>query len=231
MEKIYTKFILVFITVILYNPLTAQNDVTRFLGIPVDGSKVEFINNLKLKGFSSSLTDKDILVGEFNGNLVNIEIATTNNRVSRIMVSDAKSIDEASIKVRFNILCQQFQNNEKYLKLSDDNYEISEHEDISYEMTVKNKFFDAIYYQKTEMDKSEIAKQVKTSLLSKYSTEQISNPTEEINKEIEQKVFSAIIDKLTKKVVWFRINQLNNEKYYISIYYDNEYNRANGEDL
>ena len=222
---------MVLLIFIFFKPLNAQNDVTKFLGIPIDGSKVEFIKNLKLKGFSNSLTDKQILVGEFNGTLVNINIATTNNRVSRIMVSDANTVDEASIKIRFNKLCQQFQNNDKYLKLTDDNYEISEQEDISYEMTVKNKFFDALYYQKTEIDKSEIAKQVKTSLLSKYTNEQIENPTEEINKEIEQKVFSVLIDKITKKAVWFRIYQLGDDQYYISIYYDNEYNRANGENL
>lgn len=231
MKKNYSKFILVLLIFIFFKPLNAQNDVTKFLGIPIDGSKVEFIKNLKLKGFSNSLTDKQILVGEFNGTLVNINIATTNNRVSRVMVSDANTVDEASIKIRFNKLCQQFQNNDKYLKLTDDNYEISEQEDISYEMTVKNKFFDALYYQKTEIDKSEIAKQVKTSLLSKYTNEQIENPTEEINKEIEQKVFSVLIDKITKKAVWFRIYQLGDDQYYISIYYDNEYNRANGENL
>ena len=231
MKKNYSKFILVLLIFIFFKPLNAQNDVTKFLGIPIDGSKVEFIKNLKLKGFSNSLTDKQILVGEFNGTLVNINIATTNNRVSRVMVSDANTVDEASIKIRFNKLCQQFQNNDKYLKLTDDNYEISEQEDISYEMTVKNKFFDALYYQKTEIDKSEIAKKVKTSLLSKYTNEQIENPTEEINKEIEQKVFSVLIDKITKKAVWFRIYQLGDDQYYISIYYDNEYNRANGENL
>ncbi|WP_209390867.1 hypothetical protein [Chryseobacterium sp. RR2-3-20] len=231
MKKNYSKFILVLLIFIFFKPLNAQNDVTKFLGIPIDGSKVEFIKNLKLKGFSNSLTDKQILVGEFNETLVNINIATTNNRVSRVMVSDANTVDEASIKIRFNKLCQQFQNNDKYLKLTDDNYEISEQEDISYEMTVKNKFFDALYYQKTEIDKSEIAKQVKTSLLSKYTNEQIENPTEEINKEIEQKVFSVLIDKITKKAVWFRIYQLGDDQYYISIYYDNEYNRANGENL
>ena len=33
-----------------------------------------------------------------------------------------------------------------------------------------------------------------------------------------------------KKSVWFRIFE-NMGKYYVSIYYDNEYNKANGEDL
>ena len=44
----------------------AQQDVTKFLGIPVDGSKSEMIQKLKAKGYTSSPLDKDVLVGEFN---------------------------------------------------------------------------------------------------------------------------------------------------------------------
>lgn len=33
-----------------------------------------------------------------------------------------------------------------------------------------------------------------------------------------------------KRSVWFKISEFNG-RYYISMYYDNEYNRANGEDL
>ena len=86
----------------------AQEDVTKFLGIPVDGSKSEMIQKLKAKGYTSSQHNKDILVGEFNGTDVNIHIATNNNKVCRIMVCDANNIDERSIQIRFNKLCEQF---------------------------------------------------------------------------------------------------------------------------
>ena len=85
------------------------------------------------------------------------------------MVSDVNTMDEASIKIRFNKLCQQFQNNEKYIKLSDENYEISDQENISYEMTVKNKLYDALFYQKPETNSGETLEQIKASLLSKYT--------------------------------------------------------------
>lgn len=231
MIKNYVKFILVLMAVTLYKPLYAQKDVAKFLGIPIDGSKTEFIKNLKLKGFTSNLVNKEILVGEFNGTNVNIHVATNNNKVCRIMVSDVNTMDEASIKIRFNKLCQQFQNNEKYIKLSDENYEISDQENISYEMTVKNKLYDALFYQKPETNSGETLEQIKASLLSKYTKDQIENPTDEIKKEIEDKAFSYFIDRTTKKAVWFRIFKHNHDEYYISIYYDNEYNRANGEDL
>ena len=45
----------------------AQRDVTKFLGIPVDGSKSEMIQKLKAKGFKSASHDKNILEGTFNG--------------------------------------------------------------------------------------------------------------------------------------------------------------------
>ncbi len=36
---------------------------------------------------------------------------------------------------------------------------------------------------------------------------------------------------LMMKPVWFRICEESLGKYYITMYYDNEYNHANGEDL
>ena len=38
------------------------------------------------------------------------------------------------------------------------------------------------------------------------------------------------MDLIAKKSVWFRINEMDGG-YYINMFYDNEYNRANGEDL
>ena len=131
--------------------LYAQSDVqkvTQFLGIPVDGSKSEMISKLKAKGFQSTATNPEVLEGEFNGYDVNIHIGTTNNKVSRIMVADANPISETDIRIRFNSLCEQFNNNPKYASLEEDP-RISEDEDISYEMTVNNKRYQAIFYQHT----------------------------------------------------------------------------------
>ena len=44
----------------------AQEDVTKFLGIPVDGFKPEMIRKLKAKGFVEHPYRTDELVGEFN---------------------------------------------------------------------------------------------------------------------------------------------------------------------
>jgi hypothetical protein len=207
--------------------LYAQKDITQFLDIPVDGYKPEVIKKLKDKGFTISTSSKDVLVGEFNGTKVNIQIVTNNNKVCRIMVSDASEMNVANIKIRFNKLCEQFKNNKKYIQLSVTDYTISEDEDISYMMIVKNKQYDALFYQKTNLDSATLVKEIQDYILKKYTKEQLSNLTE---KERENIIVQYYSDKLTKKAVWFRINELYG-KYHITMYYDNEYNRANGDDL
>lgn len=177
MKKLLSITMLLISSLFVY----AQQDVTKFLGIPVDGSKSEMIQKLKAKGYTSSQHNKEILVGEFNGTDVNIHIATNNNKVCRIMVCDANSIDEGGIRIRFNRLCEQFKKNSKYLSLQD--YTISEDEDISYEMSVHSKKYDALFYQAPlVVDSVETANKLRAALLVKYTEEQLANPTEEIKK-------------------------------------------------
>ena len=117
--------------------------VTKFLGIPVDGTKNEMIQKLKNKGFKYDST-YDLLEGEFNGMNVTIGVVT-NNKVYRICIIDNYMCDEGQIKIRFNNLCNQFENNSKYITISD--FTLSDKEDISYEMNVHNKVYQAVYYQ------------------------------------------------------------------------------------
>ena len=112
-----------------------QKSVTKFLGIPVDGYKSDMIGKLKEKGYTYD-SAYDCLKGEFNGRDVHIYVVTNNNKVYRIMVADAVPSNESDIKIRFNNLCQQFSENDRYFSL--DKYTLSEDEDISYEMTVHN---------------------------------------------------------------------------------------------
>ena len=120
-----------------------EKEVTQFLGIPVDGSKTEMIRKLQAKGFQKS--EVSDLEGEFNGQDVYIFVKTNNNKVYRIMVVDKNQIDETNIKIRFNNLCNQFANNPKYI--SSEDFTIPESEDISYEMSVNNKRYEAVYCQ------------------------------------------------------------------------------------
>ena len=72
----------------------AQTDVTKFLGIPVDGNKSDMMIKLISKGFTQSPYAEGVLTGKFNGIDVNVHIATNNDKVCRIMVCDANTIDE-----------------------------------------------------------------------------------------------------------------------------------------
>lgn len=126
-----------------------EKDITKFLGIPIDGTKSEMIAKLKEKGFVHSNSYNDDLKGEFNGQSVIVGCVTNNNKVYRVAVFDANYCSEENIKIRFNRLCNQFENNQRYAKASEINFRLSEKEDISYEITVHKKRYEAAYYQKT----------------------------------------------------------------------------------
>jgi len=228
MKRIFMSLVMAFMAVAMY----AQKDVTTFLGIPVDGYKSAMKQKLISKGFvPKKLGNTEYLQGEFNGINVNVHIVTNNNKVYRIMLSDAIQQDEANIKIRFNKLVSQFKNNKRYVSFGD--YTLSDSEDISYEMLVHNKKYEAAFYQvpdEHKIDTTAIFGSIRDELLTKYSLEQIKNPTEEITKEIQEKLNQRWLDILYKKLVWFSICESYGE-YYIAMYYDNEYNHANGEDL
>ena len=227
MKKTIAVFILYFVTICASY---AQKDVTQFLGIPIDGSKSAMIQKLKAKGFKANSYKKDVLEGEFNGMDVNVHIVTNGDKVCRIMVCDANPVDERSIKIRFNNLCRQFKKNPKYMSMDD--YIIPDDEDISYAITVNNKRYEAIFYQHpVELsDTTLIQEKIIPILTEKYTPEQLANPTGEMKSEMMKKALEYMIELYTNKPVCFMISDLYG-KYYITMFYDNEYNRANGEDL
>lgn len=199
-----------------------EKDVTKFLGIPIDGSKNEMITKLKNKGFTQIPYDKEVILeGEFNGTAVEIYISTNNNKVHRIMVCDKNYKNEADIRIRFNKLYCQFIGNSKYITLGGD-YPISEDEDISYQMSVNNKRYQAAFYQ---IDKDFTSKY----LLGEYTEEQINN-YENLSLENKIKIMEIVEKHCSNKLVWFMISEAYG-KYYISMFYDNVLNQANGDDL
>ncbi len=209
---------------------SAQSDVTKFLGIPVDGTKSQMIAKLKEKGFTSTIFDSEVLEGEFNGHDVHVYVVTNNNKVYRIMLSDKNLLSETDIKIRFNNLCKQFENNRRYASAND--YTIPESEDIGYEMIVNKKRYQAVYYQAPEIlqDSTRIASEFTNYMKKHLTAQQIENPTEADAAEIQKLLINYTADLISKKSVWFMISQ-NLGKYSIAMYYDNEYNKANGEDL
>lgn len=137
------KFILLFLTTICLSFSSfAQQPCITFLGIPVDGTKREMISKIEAKGYKYDAYN-DYLVGEFNGVNVFIVVQTINNKVWRIAIVDKSFTDETNIKIRFNRLLEQFSNNSKYVKV--DGNPLNENDDISYEMTVHKKRYDAAF--------------------------------------------------------------------------------------
>ena len=226
---------LLFIVLAMIATITSfaqQKDVTSFLGIPVDGTVLSMKQKLVSKGFvPKKVGTNEFLEGEFNGTDVRVYIVTNNNKVYRIMVADNNTVDEAQIKIRFNNLVSQFENNKRYIP--HDKFTLSDEEDISYEMTVHNKSYEALFYQVPNMEKADtlaLQKKVLSELLSKYTEAELKNPSEEISKEIANTAIKIGTEWMFMKPVWFKIARVNGE-YYICIFYDNEYNHANGEDL
>lgn len=137
------KFILLVLTTIcLTFSSFAQTPCITFLGIPIDGTKREMISKLEAKGYEYD-SNNDCLFGEFNGTDVQIFIQTINNKVWRICAIDELCTDETDIKIRFNTLFEQFSNNSKYARL--DGNRLTEKDNISYEMNVHNKRYDAYF--------------------------------------------------------------------------------------
>lgn len=174
------KIIGLFFAVLFSAGLYAQEGVIKFLGIPVDGTKQEMIQKLKSKGFTYNQRE-DYLQGEFNGEEVLIKVQTQNNKVWRLVIGDKNSRSEGQIRNRFNTLVGQFENNSKYTPY-EESQTISEDEDISHEIIVNDKQYEAAFLPKTG------------------------------------------------GLVWFTINSVLGS-YFISMYYENTNNAADGSDL
>lgn len=196
----------------------AKKDVVKFLGIPVTGTKIEMIKKLKDKCFKYNY-EYDYLEGKFNGNEVLIGIETNKGKVYRIAVMSKFFTTETDIKIKFNTLLNQFEKNKKYYSPLK-NSKISNKEDISYEMIVKNKRYEAIFYQIGPL------KEMRKSLLTKYTEKEIETSNKKLQEEISKYIFEIV----SKKTVWFKIDE-SYGRYGITIFYDNIYNQANGEDL
>lgn len=226
------------IGIFIYSFVFGQSESTlKFLGIPVDGSKSEMVAALKSKGFEYD-SESDFLIGDFNGKKSHIGIVENHGKVYRVVVFDANTYDAGEIRIRFNNLIHQFENNNKYFYIFP-NDPIPEDEDIHYEIIVNKKEYSAefIYNPLYGNDK------LRDRLINE-ATEEV----EEINKNLGydksiesdsekdycDQLISAIVSskviQMSNSSVWFKIFE-HYGKYYIGLYYDNLLNEPNGEDL
>lgn len=207
--------------------------VFKFLGIPVDGKKADFISQLKQKGFTYDAKE-DVLFGKFNGRESNIRVSENYGKVDRVFVADASTCSEAQIRIRFNDLLGQFRDIEKYFWF-DECEPIPEGEDISYEMLVNNKVYVAAFYFNpiygwTEEDITKMVLSLVSELSEKIGPDGFENLSEEKLAELGQEKLLQRIISMLEGQVWFRIVE-NRGEYYIALYYDNLKNGSNGADL
>lgn len=222
--------------------IAMAQDVTQFMGIPVDGPLEEMLRKIRAKGFKPTEYNAEMLEGEFNGNDVNVGVVTNKGKVWRVGVLDKKGVSEGDIKIRFNKLIRQFSKNDKYIVI--DAEPIAEDEDISFEMTVHNKRYQASFAQTPDfeqlasLDSAEVLHTpiisflLETARLADMSLGELLSmegkaPLELIAKQGRGGEF---IDVLRQKSVWFTISEIYGE-YSICLFYDNELNAAHGEDL
>ena len=228
------KLLCVTIALLYATAMQAQDEkagVTKFLGIPIDGYKPAMIEKLKAKGFTPAIAGKDVLEGEFNGVDVHVHIATNNNKVWRIMLADQNTCGETDIKIRFNRLCRQFENNPKYIPRTKPNKEqtIPDDEHLSYEMAVNNKGYAAFYSQVPDSVTKEQALGYLTGPI-----EDMTGPIGELSPEKVVEHYSNLQKcamAFENKTVGFMIHEESAGKYRICMFYENRYNDANGEDL
>ncbi len=139
MKKIILITLLSLFSVMCYGQ---NSGALKFLGIPIDGTEAQFAAKLKSKGFTYSSVSESFK-GQFNGKPVDVYIHTNHNLVDRVYVAFPTTSEEG-IKVEFNRLLSQFNNNSKYLDLAM-NEKIPDEDDISYEITVNNKRYQASF--------------------------------------------------------------------------------------
>jgi hypothetical protein len=240
-------------------------NVTKFLGIPIDGTKQDMERKIMAKGFTKN-PRLGCLEGEFNGEPVEISIVTDRGKVYRVMVMDSHSRSATDIRIRFNNLYGQFlRNSQKYevIRYVQEEVSIPDDEDIVYGMNINHKRYEASFAQLPGLDslqqkamfsenltdnqRQEIVSISKILMETTTEKERTGNvPQEKMDSlnnafktELGSKLLSTILQACNKKSVWFMISEDSYESagykseapYRIIMYYDNNWNKSDGEDL
>ena len=231
------------ILIMCFTVFGQSESTLKFLGIPVDGSKSEIVEALKSKGFEYD-SESDFLIGDFNGKKSEIGIVENHGKVYRVVVFDADTYDAGEIRIRFNNLIHQFENNDKYFYIVP-NEMIPEDEDMHYEILVHKKQYIAEFrynplYGNDELRNrliNEAVEESKLFLEEKKDEKNIDGITfgefysdkDNYDKLISFHLGLKVIQ-ISNGSVWFKIFE-HYGKYYIGLYYDNLLNAPNGEDL
>ena len=220
---------------IMCSTVFGQSESTlKFLGIPIDGSKSKMIRALKAKGFEYD-SESDFLIGDFNGKKSEIGIVENHDKVYRVVVFDANTCNAEEIRIRFNNLIHQFENNDKYFYIFPNDI-IPEDEDIHYEILVNKKEYIAEFRYNPLYGNDKLRDRLineATEMMEK-DDELLGIEKDDIDKDYYDGLISAMVKskviQMSNSSIWFKIFE-HYGKYYIGLYYDNLLNAPNGEDL
>lgn len=225
--RFITVFVMTLVCVIRSN--AQEVGITKFLGIPVDGTKSEMINKLQSKGYVYD-SRNDYLLGEFDGQDVKIFIGTNKHKVWRIAVVSRTPYTESTIRTRFNKLVSEFSSSDKYLQVPIDTsyaipYTSSVSDGIDYQMSVYNRHYEASYVQYPEW----YTKDSLASSVNKSAEYMSGNDWKEYCKKTW--INSFAYERAKSSLVWFMIYRIKTDNYQIVLFYENRRNMAKGEDL
>lgn len=215
------KTLFIIILLVLYSISTwAQDHVTRFLDIPVDGTKEEMIEKLKAKGFTEAHDEYQQLLGKFDDNYVVITIYTHNDKVYRVTVFFRIPVSEIDAKADFNYLIKAFMNNDDYLPYTstEPKFEVSMDENYTKDL------YCAVFLQlPPNISFSAIRAETNALLKSKFSEIQLTNPTiqewEDMTNLVMQKITAKHMDRIIN-IFSTKSNKIPGY-YHTAIIYDN----------
>ena len=141
------KFLLVILILLSFRSFSQ----VKFMGVSIDGNKTEVTNKLRQRGFKCN-NNFGYLEGYVNNKKVILNIEDCYGKVFRIYYSEKSTRDKIKIINRFNTLLKQFEKDKNYIKISGDI--IPEDENISYNMNVNNKIYEADFIQLPKENKN-----------------------------------------------------------------------------
>lgn len=215
----------------------AQSDVTKFLGIPVDGSVEEMVRKLEAKGFKKTYpydeSRSNFFTGNYDGDR-NAKIILFSNRegiVYQIRVIKEEQIFNSNLaKYKYNSLVHRF--SEKWTYFSANGSEIPEEEDIDEEFREGKSYYSAFFIQLPD-SLLKVGKTIYDADSKPNSDKTLEETAQTLSFKL--RTLSAINDRLDEaknKGVLILLKQYNiTRNYFIAIDYWNGYNDHPDEDL
>lgn len=203
---------------------SSNENVFKFLGIPIDGTKEEMISALKENHFNQHYSG-DYLTGIFNGEDVRLYIGTNHGIVDKITVEYPYCSDDNDTRVKYNTLLSRFNRNSKYISINP-RIDIPIEEEIYFKLNKNSKYYDAVYFfLQPNIKRREWVQQFKQEYQGRYN-----KPLDGLSyEELEEALFclSSELSEAVSGIVWFTLT----DPHRIKINYVNLNNRPHGEDL